>query len=155
MKELRLAKVRTIDQANAVLSRLVPEHNRRFTRAAERPTDAHRRLGPGHRLESVLSIQAERVVSNDYVVRFESRLYQLLKPVYAGERGGRVVIERRLDGTLWMRFRGHYLNYRAAAAGIEPEREPAPAARPSATRSSGPSRPADNHPWRKLFQRPT
>jgi hypothetical protein len=155
VKELRLAKVRTIDQANAVLSRLVPEHNRRFTRAAERPTDAHRRLGPGHRLESVLSIQAERVVSNDYVVRFESRFYQLLKPVYAGERGGRVVIERRLDGTLWMRFRGHYLNYREAAAGIEPEREPAPAARPSATRSSGPSRPADNHPWRKLFQPPT
>ena len=155
VKELRLAKVRTIDQANAVLGRLVPEHNRRFTRAAERPTDAHRRLGPGHRLEAVLSVQAERVVSNDYVVRFGSRFYQLLKPVYAGERGGRVVIERRLDGTLWMRFRGHYLNYREAAVGIEPEPEPAPAASPSAARPSGPSRPADNHPWRKLFKRPT
>jgi hypothetical protein len=156
VKELRLAKVRTIDQANAVLGRLVPEHNRRFTRAAERPTDAHRRLGPGHRLEAVLSVQAERVVSNDYVVRFGSRFYQLLKPVYAGERGGRVVIERRLDGTLWMRFRGHYLNYREAAAGIEPEPEPTPAAaRPAAAPQSGPRRPARNHPWRTPFKRPT
>jgi len=154
VKELRLARARTIEQANAVLERLVPEYNRRFTRPARRPNDAHRRLGPGHRLEAILSVQAERVVSNDYVVRFESRLYQLLKPVYPGERGGRVVIERRLDGTLWMRFRGHYLNYREAAAGTEPDREPAPVAGPSTTRSSGPSRPAENHPWRKPFKRP-
>ena len=155
VKELRLARVRTLDRANALLARLVPEYNRRFTRAARQPTDAHRRLGPGHRLEAILSVQAERVVSNDYVVRFGSRFYQLLKPVYAGERGGRVVTERRLDGTLWMRFRGHYLNYREAAAGIEPERGPARAAVPSAARTSGPSRPAENHPWRKLFKRPT
>src|SRR5207302_4630957 len=99
-------------------------------------------------------VQAERVGSNDYVVRVESRFYQLLKPVYAGERGGRVVIERRLDGTLWMRFRGHYLNYREAAAGTEPERAPAPVAGPSATRSSGPHRPAENHPWRTPFKQP-
>src|SRR4051794_1663352 len=121
VKELRLSRVRTIEQANRALERLVPEYNRRFTRVARRPTDAHRRLGPSHRLEAILSVQAERVVSNDYVVRFGGRFYQLLKPVYAGERGGRVVIERRLDGTLWVRFRGHYLNYREAAAGVEPD----------------------------------
>jgi Helix-turn-helix domain len=154
VKELRLAGVRTLDRANALLGRLVPEYNRRFTRVARQPADAHRRLGPGHRLEAILSVQAERVVSNDYVVRFESRCYQLLKPVYAGERGGRVVIERRLDGTLWMRFRGHYLNYREASAGIEPERGPVPAAGPSAARPSGPPRPAENHPWRKPFKQP-
>ena len=155
VKELRLSRVRTIAQANRALERLVPEYNRRFTRAARQPADAHRRLGPGHRLEAILSVQAERVVSNDYVVRFESRFYQLLKPVYAGERGGRVVIERRLDGTLWMRFRGHYLNYCQVAAGIEPEREPAAVADPSDPRPSGPPRPAANHPWRKPFKRPT
>jgi hypothetical protein len=121
VKELRLARARTIEQANAVLERLVPEYNRRFTRPARRPNDAHRRLGPGHRLDAVLSVQAERVVSNDYTIRFESRFYQLLKPVYAGERGGRVVVERRLDGSLRIRFRGHYLNYREASAGGEAE----------------------------------
>jgi hypothetical protein len=154
VKELRLAGVRTLEGANALLTRLVPEYNRRFTRVARRPTDAHRRLGPSHRLEAILSVQAERVVSNDYVVRFGGRFYQLLKPVYAGERGGRVVIERRLDGTLWVRFRGHYLNYREAAAGVEPDREPAPVARPATVPRSGPPRPAENHPWRTPFKRP-
>ncbi|MBA4191783.1 MAG: hypothetical protein C0467_27710 [Planctomycetaceae bacterium] len=112
VKELRLAKAKTCEQANAVLEKLLPEHNRRFAKKAPKPTDAHRRLGPSHRLESILSIQTERVVSNDYVVRLAGRFYQLLPPVYPGERGGRVVIEERLDGTMKIRFGERYLEYR-------------------------------------------
>ena len=159
VKELRLAKVTTIDQANALLERLVPEHNRRFARPARQAVDQHRPLGPSHRLESILSVQAERVVSNDYVVRFENHFYQLLKPVYPGERGGRVVLERRLDGTLAIRFAGHYLAYRDVTDG--PGGRPgSPAAGtdrpvPTAARSRSPSttkyRPPANHPWRTKF----
>jgi hypothetical protein len=195
VKELRLARARTLEQANALLERLVPEYNRRFTRAARQPTDAHRRLGPGHRLEAILSIQAERVVSNDYTIRFENRFYQLHKPVYAGERGGRVVIEQRLDGSMRIRFRGHYLNYSEVTAGSDVEfsalaadasdgetaetkpgrgpggeprpagmqptdgrsgrtpAEPYPPAGKTADTPTRPHRPAENHPWRKPYQR--
>ena len=117
VKELRLAKARTCVQANAALEKLVPDHNRRFAKAASTPTDAHRRLGPGHRLESILSIQTERVVSNDYVVRLANHFYQLLPPVYPGERRGRVVMEARLDGSLAIRFGTRYLLYREVTAG--------------------------------------
>jgi Helix-turn-helix domain len=110
VKELRLAKAQTCEQANAVLERLLPEHNRRFGRLPRDASDAHRLLGKP-RLEAIFSIQSERVVSNDYTIRFCNRFLQLLKPVYAGERGGRVVIEERLDGTLAIRFKGHYLHY--------------------------------------------
>ena len=51
------------------------------------------------------------MVANDYTIRFRNRFYQLHKPVYPGERGGRVVIELRLDGSMAIRFRGHYLKY--------------------------------------------
>jgi hypothetical protein len=129
VKELRLAKARTRDQANAVLERLIPDHNRRFGVAPREASDAHRSLGDKHRLGAILSIQAERVVSNDYTIRFQNRFYQLLQPVYPGERGGRVVIEERRNGTMALRFRGHYLKYREigvdekgeAAAGSELE----------------------------------
>ena len=117
VKELRLVKARSCDQANAVLERLIPEHNRRFGRRAREITDAHRSLGPKHRLEAILSIQEQRVVSNDYTIRYKNRFYQLLKPVYPGERGGRVVIEERLDGTLAIRYRERYLKHREIAAG--------------------------------------
>jgi hypothetical protein len=117
VKELRLAGARTTGQANAVLGRLLPAHNRRFSKPARQPGDAHRPLGPGHDLAAVLSIQEERVVANDYTIRFRNRFYQLLKPVYPGERGGKVVIELRLDGSMAVRFRGHYLRYQEVAAG--------------------------------------
>lgn len=111
VKELRLANARTCEEANAVLEKLLPDHNRRFAKPPRQPNDAHRRLGPGHRLESILSIQSVRVVSNDYVVRWANRFYQLLAPVYPGERGGRVVIEERLDTSMAIRFGKRYLKY--------------------------------------------
>jgi Helix-turn-helix domain len=198
VKELRLAGVESAEGANEVLTRLLPGHNRRFAKAAREATDAHRPLGPGHDLAAILSLQEERVVSNDYTVRFQNRFYQLLPPVYPGERGGRVVIEQRLDGSLAIRFRDKYLAYREIPAGC---RSGGSAPRPpefnastadareekkgqASSSEAGPSgvqpvggrsgrtpaepyppddaaedtakekyRPAENHPWRKPFQR--
>lgn len=132
VKELRLAKVKTIAQANAVLERLLPEHNRRFAVVAAEPADAHRAVGKGHRLSAILSVQHERVVSNDYTIRYANRLYQLDKPIHPGERGGKVVIELRLDGTMAIRFGDRYLNYHELPAapekvfGVREEAEPGP-----------------------------
>jgi hypothetical protein len=114
VKELRLADARTAEQANLVLDRLLPSHNRRFAKPAKDSTDAHRGLGRSFDLAAILSIQEERVVANDYTIRFQNRFYQLLKPIYPGERRGRVVIELRLDGTMAIRFGSHYLKYQEA-----------------------------------------
>ncbi|OWK37813.1 ISNCY family transposase [Fimbriiglobus ruber] len=117
VKELRLAKVTTCEDANALLAKLLPDHNKRFAKPARQPNDAHRPLGRDHKLASILSIQSERVVSNDYVVRFANTFYQLLPPAYPGERGGRVVIEQRLDGTLHIRFGKRHLPYQEITVG--------------------------------------
>jgi hypothetical protein len=121
VRELRLAGATTAEQANRVLQRLLPEHNRRFGVPPRDARDAHRDLGPNHRLESILSIQEQRVVSNDYTIRLHNRFYQLLKPVYTGERGGRVVIEERLDGSMAIRYREHYLKFREIVAAADAE----------------------------------
>jgi transposase len=116
VKEMRLAKVKTIAQANALLERLVPEHNRRFSVAPAEMADAHRAVGAGQRLSAILSVQEERVVSSDYTVRFANRFYQLDKPIYPGERGGKVTIELRLDGTMAIRLGEQYLHYHEIVA---------------------------------------
>jgi transposase len=116
VKELRLAKAKTVDQANDVLERVLPDHNRRFNVPAADAGDAHRTLGSGHHLAAILSIQETRVVANDYAIRFENRLYQLEKPIYPGERGGKVIIELRLDGTMAIRFGNRYLKYQEIVA---------------------------------------
>jgi transposase len=117
VKELRLAGARTLDEANAVLERVIPDHNRRFAKPARQSEDAHRSLGSAFNLAAILALQEQRVVANDYTIRFRNRFYQLLPPIYPGERGGRVIVETRLDGTLAIRFQKHYLKYREAVAG--------------------------------------
>jgi hypothetical protein len=82
---------------------------------AGRPTRIAR-WATHHLLKAILSIQEQRVMSNDYTIRYKNRFYQLLKPVYAGERGGRVVIEERLDGTTAIRHGEHYLKHREIVA---------------------------------------
>src|SRR3954453_10332971 len=120
VKEMRLAGVTTREGANALLERLLPGHNRRFAQPARRSGDAHRPLGPGPDLGAILSLQEERVLANDYTIRFRNRCYQLLPPVWPGQRGGKVVIESRLDGSMAIRFRGQYLRYQEVAGGRGP-----------------------------------
>ena len=116
VKELRLAKAQSLEAANGVLERLLPEHNRRFAQPARQSGDAHRPLGRSFDLAAILSLQEERVVANDYTIRFHNRFYQLLKPVWPGERGGTVIVEQRRDGTLAIRFGKRYLKYEEVAA---------------------------------------
>src|SRR5262249_48093864 len=76
--------------------------------------------GRGGARGGVLSIEGGGVVANDNTARSATRFYQLLKPVYPGERGGRVVVELRLDGSTAIRFRGKYLRYREVPPGDSP-----------------------------------
>lgn len=172
VKELRLAQVTTRAQANALVrERLQPEYNRRFTVPARDRRDGHRALGAGHNLAAILSVQEQRVVANDYTIRFANRIYQLEPPAWPGERGGKVVIEQRLDGTMALRFRGHYLQFHEVGAAPSPSLEgkeggasaaggasPAaagvkekPAAAARRPEEKGPPRPAAKHPWRRTF----
>jgi len=118
VKEMRLAKVKTIVQANALLDGgLLAKHNRLFSVPPRQAGDAHRELGQAFNVAAILSLQEQRTVANDYTVRFENRHYQLDKPIYPGERGGKVVIEVRMDGSMGIRFREHYLKYHEIPAG--------------------------------------
>jgi hypothetical protein len=116
VKELRLAGARTMDEANAVLQKVfLPWFNRRCTVRPASSNDAHRPLGPSMNLAAILGHQESRQVANDYTVRFENRVYQILPPPLPGLRGGRVIVERRSNGSLHLRFKGVYLKFKVAA----------------------------------------
>jgi transposase len=128
VKELRLSGAATIEQANEVLDQtFLPLFNRRFTVPPASRNNAHRPLHPSLDLASILSHQEKRKVANDYTIRLENQVYQLLKPALPGERGGRVIVEKRLDGTLHIRFKKRYLGYhRLGPAGRRGALPPAP-----------------------------
>jgi hypothetical protein len=121
VKELRLAGACTLGQANRVLQKVfLPWFRRRCTVAPQSPNDAHRPLHPSMNLKAILSIQEGRKVTNDYTIRLHNQLYQLLPPPLPGLRGGRVTVERRLDGSLHLRFKGRYLSYETIGAAKAP-----------------------------------
>ena len=112
VKELRLAGACTMDQANDVLDKtFLPWFNRRCTVKPTSRNNAHRPLHPLMNLAAILSIQDRRKVTNDYTIRLDNQVYQLLKPALPGQRGGWVIVEKRLDGTLHIRFKNKYLAY--------------------------------------------
>jgi hypothetical protein len=111
VKELRLAGAKTIQQANEVLEGFVSWFNRWRSVRPSSPNNAHRPLHPSMSLASILSIQERRKVCNDYTIRLDNHLYQILPPAVPGLRGGRVIIEKRLDGTLQIRLKKRYLGY--------------------------------------------
>ena len=111
VKEMRLAKIETIDQANRFLEiTFLPEWEKRFARLPRQSRDAHRRLGREQRLEQILSVREARMVAQDHTVTWHGQRWGVPRErVCAGLRGARSEVERRLDGRLWLRFRGRYL----------------------------------------------
>jgi len=112
VKELRLAKAKTLDEANTVLEKtFTPWFNRRCVVKPSSPNDAHRPPGKGHDLSSILSVQESRVVGNDYTIRYQNQTWQLLPPAWPGQRKGKVIVEQRLDGSMAVRFKQRYLAF--------------------------------------------
>ena len=148
VKGLRKAGAGTLEEARQYLEKVyLPLWNRRFARAAGNPTDAHRPLGREHNLAAILSHVESRVVAPDYTVRFQGRSYQIARAaVRPGMRGARVRVEKRLDGSVAVRFRQHYL----AVTVCEPRPSPTETVRP-ARRSRKPASEAPPHHWMKGF----
>jgi hypothetical protein len=111
VKHLRLAKVKTMQDANKYLeAEYWPEWNGRFARPLDGVVDMHRALTPQVDLASALSHVEQRVVSNDYTFSFAGRRYQLARQqVKAGMRGRSLRIELHLSGALRARFEGQYM----------------------------------------------
>jgi transposase len=112
VKHLRLAKVSTLEGANAFLEKEYwPEWNTHFARPVADFANQHRALTPQLDLAAILSHVEERVIGNDYTFSFAGRRYQITRQdAQAGMRHQRLRVELRLNGELKARYQGHYVN---------------------------------------------
>jgi len=160
VKKLRRKESSSHEHANVYLEReYLPEHNRRFARAAARPENYHRRAPRAAELDRIFRLETERTISNDWVVRYQNRFFQLQPQSrrYAPAQGKVVICEGR-HGSLAIEYRGRALRWQEIPAPAKPrvgEVKPAveratPASLPRAKRKWVP--PAD-HPWREAARR--
>jgi transposase len=148
VKELRLAGINTIGAANEFLAAGFCEQlNRKFAVAPRSAVDYHR-SAKGRDLASIFCLEEERVVSADWVVRFENQFYQLQPPRKALAGKGRVRVQRYLNGELHFRYGQQELRYT-----LLPERpQPLSKAKQVKQRRDGvkPYVPPREHAWRKF-----
>jgi len=127
VKGLRKAGVQTLEEANRYLElEYLPQWGSRFTREPANPSDAHRPLQGEQDLTAILSHVEERVVANDYTIRYNSKQYQIARrDIRPGLRSATVRVEERQDDTMWVRFRDGYMNVKICDPQICPQPLPA------------------------------
>jgi DNA-binding Lrp family transcriptional regulator len=126
VKGMRVASVRTIEEANVYLEEeYLPWWNQALTVKPADAADAHRPLGQGHDLATILSHVEQRQVNNDYTVHYNGKVYQIdRRDIRVGMRKAQVRVEERLDGTIAVRFQGGYVRVRRCPSPVRESPSP-------------------------------
>lgn len=144
VKEMRLLKIKTKEEANQFLENYLPRYNDRFAHIARNPVNLHQRIGK-IKLLHALSIRKERVLRNDNTIRHEGKLYQI-KDRFPGRRPRKIVVEERINGKLFLKEGDRSLCYQLIPERRKetpkPELEVKPPPRPTW------HPPKANHPWK-------
>jgi len=170
--ELRRARARTLDEANAVLARFLPRYNARFAHAPADPQAAYRPLTAAHRLEDICCFAYVRTVANDNTVHLGDHLLQILPgPRRQSYAKARVIVREHLDGSLSVSYKGQRLHCQRVWSSPQPlpgtprargyprpTPRTAPPQRPANTprpmrQVFAPYRPPADHPWRQAAAR--
>jgi transposase len=132
VKGLRVAGVKTLEQANQYLEETyLVWWERELTVEPAHSDDAHRPLDKSHNLAASLSHVETRQVRNDYTIPLNAELYQIEREaVVSGLRKANVRVEKRLDGSIAVRFGERYLPVSRCAAATKTKAPPVKSAAP-------------------------
>ena len=140
VKGMRVAGVKTLEEANQYLEEeYMVWWERELTVEASNPDNAHRPLDKSHNLAASLSHVETRQVGNNYTIRFDAEVYQIDRAaIVSGLRRANVRVEKRLDGTLAVRYGERYLPVTVCDGAERPKASPAvKAAKPRRTGRRG------------------
>jgi hypothetical protein len=149
VKKMARKKIGTHATANRFLQQqYLADHNARFAREPAEPQDYHRKPPNAREVEQVFCLETERSISNDWVVRYESRYFQLERTSDYPPRQAKVTVCEWEEGRIEIRYYGKAREHREITA---PEAKP-----PAEVRMGEPARrrrsawkPAASHPWRR------
>jgi len=147
VKKLRRLGIADAPAANAFLeTRYLPEHNIRFAQAPASDEDFHRRTPSRLVLDRVFQLEQTRVLSNDWVIRYDTRCFQVARQSHQAPARSTVVVREAVTGAIEIRYRGRLMRWTEIPA---PAKSP-PAVRPRLSSAPHrPARPSADHPWRR------
>jgi hypothetical protein len=140
VKELRLLGIKTIEETNQMLDSFTDKLNEKFAIEPTSLGDYHT-LSEGIRLEDVFSFEDTRAINNDWTIRYESRLYQLKAQSNLPPAKNKVIVRKRLDGSMQILYRDRPLDYKEISS------RPA-VVHKEVIKPKTNWKPAPDHPWR-------
>jgi hypothetical protein len=143
IKEMRLAGINTIEEANQFLKSYWHKHNKRFSVKPLEESNLHRPIPEGIGLDAILCKKTEHTLRNDFAIGHNKKLYQILDKSV----GKKVIVEERTSGAIDITYNGRKLKYKQVQARPKHDK-PKPKLRKIRTQSQ-------EHPWRKPFYEKT
>ena len=107
-KEMRLEKIKSIAEANDFLAEYLPVFNKQFGVMPAQGSDVHRSVPVKQDLDAILSVKTPHALRNDFTVLHNGTLYQIEDTL----RADKVVVEERLNGALFITYKGRKLGHR-------------------------------------------
>jgi transposase len=145
VKKLRRAGIADAGAANAFLETTYwPDHLARFTQAASAPDDFHRRAPSRTCLDQIFQLEQTRVLSNDWVIQYETRYLQVARQSCQAPARSTVLVRESEAGAIEIHYRGRSLRWTELTARppVPPRLRPASVPRVTV-------RPRADHPWRR------
>jgi len=142
VKELRLASVSTMAEANRFLDGYLPRFNTQFEREPREPEDLHRSLPKTLKLEEIFCLKTVRTILDGYLIRWKGKRFAIKEPSRR-MLGRPATVMLHFDGRMIIRYEGRDLGYREIPE--RPKRIPAaPVVRPKPPKYI----PPPTHPWK-------
>ena len=110
VKELRLAGVSSLEQANAFLDEYLPKYNARFAIKPFKKTNLHRPTPKKLDLEEIFCIKEYRAISNGYTFRWRNRIFLIKEPSITMKKQ-RVCVMEHFDGKITLKLKNKYLAF--------------------------------------------
>ena len=150
VKKLRRLGIADATAANAFLeTTYLPEHNARFAQAPASTDDFHRRTPSRVTLDRVLQLEETRVLSNDWVIRYDTRYLQVARQSHQAPARSTVLVRENASGAIEIRYRGRAMRWSELAA--PPPQPPAARAVPRLPAAAVGRPPRADHPWRRGY----
>jgi hypothetical protein len=146
VKEMRLAGINSIEEANRFLPKYFERHNKRFMVAAAEQGDMHRPLPKRIDLNKILCIKTERTVRNDNTISHDGTFYQLHETL----AGLKVRVEERVDGTMRVMHQDKPIRHHVITERPQKVQPQSPMIGRSKAR-----KPSPHHPWKTALFRKT
>lgn len=150
VKEMRLAGICTLEQANGFLEDYLPKHNTRFAIKPLRRTDLHGPVPKRLNLDEIFCLKEYRTISNGYTFHWKNRVF-LIKNLSITMRKQRVCVMEHFNGKITLKLRNKHLTFEEVTRkDLQAIARDQKAARKLIKKARIYYPPTKDHPWRSF-----